>query len=168
MIWIARSRAAPSRDVYTFVNDVQPTHLDSCTSAICAWPKALTERRHFPSSLRIQDEAIALCLKEIGMLANLEDVGASLPKPILKILRRFNGKPVLTRPEHRFYRGPSNSYLEISLDGHQYSYATRAAVRCCTTRLQGSFTAGRGDRDLIAVKANKQPVGGRRMACRGS
>mmetsp|Transcript_27581 Transcript_27581/g.89099 ORF Transcript_27581/g.89099 Transcript_27581/m.89099 type:complete len:164 (+) Transcript_27581:244-735(+) len=69
------------------------------------------------------------------MLANLEEVGALLPSPIMKLLRRFNGKPVLTRPEHKFYRGIGNAYLEISLDGHRYSYATRAAIHSVTRSL---------------------------------
>lgn len=75
-----------------------------------------------------QDETIALALKEIGMLANLDEVSALLPSAIDKVLRRFNGKPVLTRPEHRFYRAKDNAYLEIDLDAHRYSYATRTAV----------------------------------------
>jgi hypothetical protein len=80
------------------------------------------------------------------MLANLEEVGAKLPSPIMKLLRRFNGKPVLTRPEHTFYRGKGNAYLEISMDGHRYSYATRAAVRAspCSLPAQASMAPRTG------------------------
>ena len=39
------------------------------------------------------------------------------------LLRRYNDKPLLTRPQQRFFLTPE--YLEIDLDVHNYAYLAR-------------------------------------------
>ena len=75
-----------------------------------------------------QDASIAHCFKEIGLLCNLEEVQPRIPRSLFNIMKKFNGKPILTRPQHRFYRDAEGKYLLVDLDGHQFNYATRAAV----------------------------------------
>ena len=75
-----------------------------------------------------QDPAIAQCFKEIGVIRNLESLGAQLPSSLTSIMKKFNGKPVLTRPEHYFHRDPHNRYFMCDLDGHCYQYLTRSAM----------------------------------------
>lgn len=43
------------------------------------------------------------------------------------LLRRYNDKPLLTRPQQRFFLTPE--YLEIDLDVHNYAYIARKV--CC-------------------------------------
>ena len=74
------------------------------------------------------DPSIAHGLKEIGVVRNLEEVGRRFSRPIFNLMAKFNGKPILTRPEHKFFRDLHNRYFEIDLDAHRYSLATRGAV----------------------------------------
>ena len=72
---------------------------------------------------------MAHCFKEIGLLRNLDDITAHLPKSLAGLFRRFNGKPILTRPEHFFHRDPQGRYFAIDLDAHRYKYMTRSAMQ---------------------------------------
>ena len=76
-----------------------------------------------------QDPEVAHCFKEIGVVRNLDDlIGANVPRSLTSLFRKFNGKPVLTRPEHFFHRDPNGRYFGIDLDAHRYKYMTRTAV----------------------------------------
>lgn len=74
------------------------------------------------------DDKVANGLKEIGVVQNLGELSRYLPSGIRGLLTKFNGKPILTRPEQKFFRGPQNRYLEVDLDCHRYSLSTRTAV----------------------------------------
>jgi len=75
-----------------------------------------------------QDPAIAHCFKEIGVIRNLEALASRLPSSLFSLMKKFNGKPVLTRPEHYFHRDPQNRYFMCDLDAHCYQYLTRSAI----------------------------------------
>jgi len=78
-----------------------------------------------------QDPGVAHCWKMIGVVLNLPEIEAAgtLSKSVVRLLTKYNGKPVLSRPQHEFYRDPQNRYLQADLDGHQYNYGTRTAVK---------------------------------------
>jgi len=74
------------------------------------------------------DARVADCLKEIGLILNLDALEGRMPAAMIAVLRRFNGKPVLTRPQHRFHRDPANRYLAVDLDLHRYQLVTRGTL----------------------------------------
>lgn len=66
-------------------------------------------------------------LKLIPRISNVEEwyrVGP-LSSTEHRLLVNYNDKPVLTRPQQRFYRGPN--YLEVDLDVHAWNYIARKA-----------------------------------------
>ena len=58
-------------------------------------------------------------------LLNREECGLGFA--LNKMLTQFNMKPVLTRPQHRFYTDLT-SYFEIDVDIHQFPYLGRMAL----------------------------------------
>ena len=54
--------------------------------------------------------------------------GTGANKMLVGLIRKYNGKPVLTRPEHYFHIDPQRRYMAVDLDGHRYKYLTRTAV----------------------------------------
>jgi len=52
-------------------------------------------------------------------------IAPTLPRALASILRKFNGKPVITAPEHSFYTASDKAYFMIDLDAHRYNYPTR-------------------------------------------
>ena len=50
-----------------------------------------------------------------------------------KLLGSYNDKPLLTRPQHKFFHGPG--YLEVDLDVHQYAFLARRALASFLPRL---------------------------------
>lgn len=50
-----------------------------------------------------------------------------------RLLMNYNDKPLLTRPQQRFYTGPH--YLEIDLDVHSYAFVARKAFHGYIQRL---------------------------------
>ncbi len=56
------------------------------------------------------------------------------------LLRRYNDKPLLTRPQQKFFLTPR--YLEIDLDIHNYAYLARKVVyRCGPSNRETEFDA---------------------------
>ncbi len=53
----------------------------------------------------------------------------------VRLLRSYNGKPLLTRPQQRFYSSAQGQYMEIDIDVHSYAYIARRAFYGYISRL---------------------------------
>jgi len=73
--------------------------------------------------------------KLIGRVVNPDEWAEKGPlsNTELRLLRNYNEKPLLTRPQQRFYTG--HGYLEIDLDVHSYAYIAKRAFASYMTRL---------------------------------
>ncbi|ETW04827.1 hypothetical protein, variant 1 [Aphanomyces invadans] len=63
-------------------------------------------------------------LKAIGIVVNPEEQNVGRMEKHL--LETYNGQPILTRPQHRFYRG--DGYFEVDIDAHLFNFVARKGL----------------------------------------
>lgn len=91
--------------------------------------------KKLPSSVDLLRRFVAESLgdKRMGdrfkLVANIKNIDESdLDSWSKSILRRYNAKPLLTRPQHEFFAGPGLSYFEVWIDVHQFAFFARRVL----------------------------------------
>ena len=94
-------------------------------------------QRFFSDGIEFDGQPTRDRLKLLPRVVNVEEWGVKGPLSgaELRLLRNYNGKPILTRPQHRFYSNAERQYAEIVLDIHQFAYIARRAFSGFVPRL---------------------------------
>lgn len=68
-------------------------------------------------------------LKLLPRIVNVEEWGEKAPLSAteLKLVRNYNGKPLLMRPQQTFHHDKDGGYFEIDVNIHKYAYLARRA-----------------------------------------
>eukprot|EP00455_Lapot_gusevi_P046658 TRINITY_DN6178_c0_g3_i2.p1 TRINITY_DN6178_c0_g3~~TRINITY_DN6178_c0_g3_i2.p1 ORF type:complete len:345 (-),score=141.39 TRINITY_DN6178_c0_g3_i2:49-1047(-) len=83
-------------------------------------------------SAELDDEKMHERFKAITRIQNIPEINvAGVAK---KLVNTYNGTPFLTRPQHRYYRGPN--YFEIDVDVHRFSYMAKLGLAGVRQALQ--------------------------------
>lgn len=98
-------------------------------------------------------------LKLLPRIVNVDEWGerAPLSNTELKLVKNYNGKPLLMRPQLRFFMGPESKYFEIDVDIHNYAYIARRAFYGFVPRLgpavfeNGFVLQGNSEKELPEV-----------------
>ncbi|KDD72647.1 hypothetical protein H632_c3080p0 [Helicosporidium sp. ATCC 50920] len=75
-------------------------------------------------------------LKLVPHVVNVDDWAkrAPLSRYEHRLLQSYNDKPILSRPQHRFYAGAD--YFEMDIDVHSYAFVARKALHGFLDRLR--------------------------------
>ncbi|CAG9463111.1 unnamed protein product [Pedinophyceae sp. YPF-701] len=66
-------------------------------------------------------------LKLIPKLVNIDEfcASANISKTETKLIKSYNGKPILTRPQHAFHFDPSKGLMDVELNVHEWAFLAR-------------------------------------------